>query len=82
MQRSPNDLKRSDRGVLRSWNAGIVAIPAVLVLVLVNILIRYPVASEWISQAAQAEFVGSPPPVALPTQTAEPDRQVRTVRAD
>lgn len=82
MQRSPNDLSRSDRCYLRNWNAGILAVHAVLALVLVSILIRHPLAVEWISQAVQAEFVGSPPPVILPTQIAQPALQMRTVRAD
>ena len=82
MQRSPNDLSRSDRHYLWNWNAGILAVHAVLLLVLAGILISHPVASEWISQAVQAEFVGGPPPVILPTQVAEPLRQMRTVKAD
>jgi hypothetical protein len=82
MQRSPNDPSRSDRRYLWNWNAGILAVHAVLLLALASILISHPVASEWISRAVQAEFVGSPPPVILPTQVAEPLRQMRTVKAD
>jgi hypothetical protein len=82
MQRSLNDLSRSDRRFLWSWKAGILAVHGVILLVLVSVLMRYPVASEWISQAVQAEFVGSPPPVIMPTQIAQPGGQVRTVRAD
>jgi hypothetical protein len=82
MQRSPNDLSRSDRRFLWSWTAGIVVVHAVLLLVLASILILRPVASEWIAQAVQAEFVGSPPPVIVPSQIAQPGGQMRTVWAD
>jgi hypothetical protein len=82
MLRSPNDLSRSDRRILWSWTAGILAVHGVLLLVLAGILIFHPVASEWIAQAVQAEFVGNPPPVIVPTQIAQPGRQMRTVQAD
>jgi hypothetical protein len=80
MQRSLNDLSRSDRRFLWNWTAGILAIHGVILLVLAGILILNPVASEWISQAVQAEFVGNPPPVIEPTQIARPDRQGRPER--
>ncbi len=82
MQGSLNDLSRSDRRFLWNWTAGILAIHGVILLVLAGILILNPVASEWISQAVQAEFVGSPPPVVVPTQLAQPGGQVRVVRTD
>jgi len=82
MQRSPNDLNRSDRRFLRSWSAAILAAHGVLLLVLVSLVMRHPGASEWISQAVQAEFVGSPAPVVVPTQLAQPGGQVRVVRTD
>jgi hypothetical protein len=83
MQRSPNDLNPSDRRFLRNWTAGILA--GIILLVLVSLMLNYPTASEWISQAVQAEFVGSPPPVIVPTQIARPgqpnaDRQGRPER--
>jgi hypothetical protein len=82
MQRSPNDLNRSDRRFLWNWTAAILAVHGILLLVLVSILILHPAASEWISQAVQAEFVGSPPPVIMPTQLAQPGEKVRVVRTD
>lgn len=82
MLRSPNDLSRSDRRFSWNWTAGILAVHGVLLLVLASILILNPTASEWIAQAVQAEFVGSPPPVIVPTQIARPGGQMRTARAD
>ena len=82
MQRSPNDLGPSDRRFLWNWTAAILAVHGVIVLVLVGLILSYPAASTWISQAVQAEFVGNPPPVTWPTQIARPGTQMRTVRAD
>jgi len=82
MQRSPNDLDRSDRRFLRSRTAGILAIHCGILLVLVSLVLKYPGASEWISQAVQAEFVGNPPPVVVPTQIARPGGQTQIVRTD
>ena len=82
MQRSPNDLNRSDRRLSWSWTAAILAVHGVLLLLLAGILIFHPAASEWISQAVQAEFVGGPPPVIVPTQIAQPGGQVRVVKTD
>jgi hypothetical protein len=82
MQRSPNDLGPSDRRFLWNWTAAILAVHGVIVLVLVGLILSYPAAPEWIAQAVQAEFVGNPPPVVVPTQIARPGTQMRTVRAD
>jgi hypothetical protein len=80
MQRSPNDLNPSDRRFLWNWTALILATHGVILAVCVGLVLRSPSASEWISQAVQAEFVGNPPPVIVPTQIARPDRQGRPER--
>jgi hypothetical protein len=82
MPRSPNDRNPSDSRFLRTWTAGILAAHGIILLVLVGLVIRSPAASDWISQAVQAEFVGNPPPVIVPTQIAQPGGRVRTVRTD
>jgi uncharacterized iron-regulated membrane protein len=82
MQRSPNDLNPSDRRFVRNWTAGILAVHGIIVLVLIGLVLSHPAASEWISQAVQAEFVGNPPPAIVPTQMAQPGGKVRTVRTD
>jgi hypothetical protein len=82
MQRSPNDLNPSDRRLVRNWTAGILAVHGIVVVVLIGLVLSHPAASDWISQAVQAEFVGNPPPVIVPTQIAKPSGQVRTVRRD
>ncbi len=72
----------SDRRFLWNWTAGILAVHGVIVLVLVGLILSYPAASTWISQAVQAEFVGNSPPLTRLTQIARPDTQMQTVRAD
>jgi len=72
----------SDHRFLWNWTAGILAVHGVIVLVLVGLILSYPAASRWISQAVRAEFVGNPPPLTGPTQIARPDTQMQTVRAD
>jgi hypothetical protein len=45
-------------------------------------LVSHPAASSWISQAVQAEFVGADStPDLVPTQTAKPAMEIRTVKA-
>ncbi|MFY9955730.1 hypothetical protein [Bradyrhizobium sp.] len=82
MQRSPNDSSPSDRRFLWNWTAGILAVHGVIVLALVGLILSYPAASTWISQAVQAEFVGKLAPVTGPTQIARPGTQMQTVTAD
>ena len=53
-----------------------------ILLVIVVLVTNYPAAFEWISIAAQAEFV--PPDLAPsgPTQVAQPAEQMRIVRSN
>jgi len=52
------------------------------VLVLVGLMMRFPAVSDWVSESAQAEFaVMGPSPEIAPTQLAQPNNEVRTVRA-
>ena len=57
-----------------SGSAGVIplAIHGVLLLVLAGVVLCSPHAGEWISETAQAEFVGAEPPVMAPTQFAQP----------
>jgi len=65
-----------------SWNIGFFALPVLLVVVLIGLAITQPAASNWISEAVQAEFAGIDLPAVAPTQLAQPGMQIRTVRAD
>ncbi len=63
------------------WNAGLFALPALVVIALVGLAMKNPAASNWISDAVQAEFVGIDSAPAT-VQFAQPARQMRTVNAN
>ena len=76
--RSGESHNRTDR----SLSLGLFLLPALLVIALVALAVMQPAASVWISEAAQAEFVGVNVPDLAPTQLAQPAMRVRTVRAN
>ena len=49
--------------------------PVLVVIALTTLAIVKPVGFTWISDAAQAEFVGMNSPAIVPTETAQPARQ-------
>jgi hypothetical protein len=65
---------RNDRGA----NVALFALPVLVVIALVALAIIQPAAPSWISEAAQAEFVGMNSPEIAPAQ---PAMQIRTVKA-
>jgi hypothetical protein len=74
--------RRSDRYDFWNWAVGLLALYGAVALVLVGLMMRYPAISDWVSEAAQAEFaVTTPSPEIAPTQLAQPNDEVRTVRA-
>jgi len=65
------------------WGVGVLALPALVAVALIGLAIIQPTASNWISAAAQAEFVGAGfSPEAAPTQLARPTRGMRAARAN
>jgi hypothetical protein len=42
----------------RSWSIGFFALPLCIAIALIGFVLTHPAASRWISDAAQAEFVG------------------------
>ena len=62
----------------RDWNVALFALPVLIVIALVALAIIQPAAPSWISEAAQAEFVGMNLPDVVPAQ---PAMQIRTVKA-
>jgi hypothetical protein len=74
-----SDEKRDDTD--RSWSVGFFVFPVLVVIALTTLAIVKPVGFTWISDAAQAEFVGMNSPGIVPTETAQPARQIRTVKA-
>ena len=76
---------RDEQSNYQSFSIKFVALPVLLVVALIGVVVSHPAAVKWISDAAQAEFVGDlggtdlQPDVAPPTQMAQPSNQIRTV---
>ena len=83
MRRFQQNSRPSDRHGVWNWPAGLLALCyGAVVLVLVALMMRFPAVSDWVSESAQAEFaVMGPSPEIAPTQLAQPNNEVRTVRA-
>ena len=83
MHGSFDNQPREGRSVYRNWNIKLIALPILGVVALIAFAISHPGASKWISDAAQAEFVGTDfvPDLVPPTQLAQPNNQIRTVKA-
>ena len=60
----------------------LLTVNGIIVLTLICLALSSPSASEWISAAAQAEFVGNDIPEATPTQIAQPADVMRTARSN
>lgn len=60
----------------------LLAINGIIVLVLLVLALSTPSASEWISAAAQAEFVGGDAALMTPTQIAQPVEAIKIVRSN
>jgi hypothetical protein len=56
----------------QNFRLGIFLLPALLMVASIALAVTQPAASLWISQAAQAEFVGDSVPDGAPTQLAQP----------
>jgi hypothetical protein len=67
----------------RNWDIKLFALPILLAVALISFSVSHPGASKWISDAVQAEFVGTDivPDVAPPTRLAQPTNEIRTVKA-
>jgi hypothetical protein len=65
-----------------NWTRIILAAHGVILLVIVALVAHYPVISEWVSAAAQAEFVNPDITSVGPTQIAQPADPFRIVRSN
>jgi hypothetical protein len=74
---------RDSKSAYRNWDIKLFALPILLVVALIGFAVSHPGASKWISDAAQAEFVGTDlvPDLAPPTRLAQPTNEIRTVKA-
>ena len=75
---------RDSKSVYRNWDIKLFALPILLVVALIGFAVSHPGASKWISDAAQAEFVGTDlvPDLVPPTRLAQPTNEIRTVKAN
>jgi hypothetical protein len=74
---------RDSKSAYRNWDIKLFALPVLLVVALIGFVVSHPSVFEWISDAAQAEFVGTDlvPDIAPPTRLAQPSNEIRTVKA-
>jgi hypothetical protein len=82
MQKAFDRLDRQEHLTQWKWTAGIAAAFGVVMFALVTLTWNSPTVTSWISDAAQAEFVGTMAPDPAPVQTAQPAKGFRTVRAN
>ena len=77
--KQPHDDQNTDQG----WSIKLVALPLLVVVALIGMVLSHPAAIRWISDAAQAEFVGTDmvPDLAPPMRAAQPRNEVRSVKA-
>ena len=75
LEKQPRDAKSA----YRNWNIKLFALPILLVVALISFVVSHPSASKWISDAAQAEFVGTD--ITPATIVARPTNEIRTVKA-
>jgi hypothetical protein len=74
--------KSDDAHETDSWTRIVLAAHGVILLVIVALVANYPVVSEWVSAAAQAEFVNPDLTSVGSTQMARPAEQMRIVRSN
>jgi hypothetical protein len=82
LQRPHDHWKPAGRSNSSGEITTLLAVNGIVVLVLLVLALASPSASEWISAAAQAEFVGPDLPGASPTQIAQPSEQTKIVRSN
>jgi hypothetical protein len=71
------------RRIYDNWGVGAFALPALIVIALVGLAMTHMDVSNWMSEAAQAEFTGANnPPQAAPKQLAQPAGEIRSVRSN
>ena len=82
MQSPVENQPRDSKNAYRNWDIKLFALPVLFVVALIGFVVSHPAASKWISDAAQAEFVGTDlvPDIAPPTRMAQPSNEIRTVK--
>ncbi|MGY4225728.1 hypothetical protein ACVMIH_003089 [Bradyrhizobium sp. USDA 4503] len=88
MQSSFDKRRQDPQHNYQSFSIKLVALPVLVVVALIGMLVSHPAAVRWISDAAQAEFVGTDtvytdpiPNIARVAPTIRPGSEIRTVKA-
>ncbi|WLA85657.1 hypothetical protein [Bradyrhizobium elkanii] len=88
MQSSFDQRRKDPQHNYQSFSIKLVALPVLVVVALIGMLVSHPATVRWISDAAQAEFVGTDavytdpiPNIAQVAPTARPLNEIRTVKA-
>jgi hypothetical protein len=69
------------RRIYDNWGVGAFVLPVLVVIALVGLALTHPDASNWMSEAAQAEFTGTNyGPEAAPKQLAQPAGKLQAAR--
>jgi hypothetical protein len=82
VQRYDDKWKPTRRRGLSDEISTLLAVNGIIVLALLVLALSSPSASEWISAAAQAEFVGNDTPAMSPTQIAQPAEETKVVSSN
>lgn len=74
---------REGQSAYRNWNMKPIALPILGLVAVIAFVVSHPETSKWIADAARAEFVNTDlaPDPAPPTHVAQPNNQIRTVKA-
>jgi hypothetical protein len=74
---------RNDTSLRDRIGLGFLVLPVVIAIALLTLIAVQPTASNWISEAVQAEFVGDiVPPGQSPTQLAQPAGESHSAAAE
>jgi hypothetical protein len=77
------ELGETIKRLYHNWGIGIFALPALIVIALVGLAMTHLDASNWMSEAARAEFAGANNRlVAAPKQLAQPTGEIHAVRSN
>jgi hypothetical protein len=70
------------KGIYRNWGMGVFALPVLILIALVGMAMTHQGASDWLSEAMQAEFVRTGLPDVAPAQVAQPAGPIRAAKAN
>ena len=74
---------RDEQSNYQSFSIKLIALPMLVIIALIGLLVSHPAAIKWVSDAAQAEFVGTDfVPEVAPTQSSVKNSGFRLERSE